>query len=266
MIRAEYIDHMGTDLSVVNAARVSFGAESAWLPSGAPSDYPGVVYQNINGRPVNLTKGDAGLIKFLARGCPSGKWEEALEYLATAAVEPEDYEAILKWAKNLPTHWTPFAQTAIKLREFVPVPIARQRFKHKIGFVENEISRRYVDATPTMFYPDGWRKAAPNVKQGSSDEFLNDILVNAAYDTRMRECVATYEMMIERGVCPEQARFVLPQAMMVEYVTTGNLYSFAEAYIKRSDAHAQKEIRDLAAHWDRIIRPLFPVSWSALVD
>ena len=30
MIKATYIDHMGSDLSVVNAARVSFGKKSEW--------------------------------------------------------------------------------------------------------------------------------------------------------------------------------------------------------------------------------------------
>src|SRR5210317_976172 len=32
MIEATYIDHMGSDLSVVNAARVSFGKKSDWVP------------------------------------------------------------------------------------------------------------------------------------------------------------------------------------------------------------------------------------------
>ena len=40
----ELIDHMGTDLSVVNAARVSFGKKH-----------------------TEMTKGDVGLINFLAK-------------------------------------------------------------------------------------------------------------------------------------------------------------------------------------------------------
>ena len=32
MIKVTYIDHMGSDLSVVNAARVSFGKKSDWMP------------------------------------------------------------------------------------------------------------------------------------------------------------------------------------------------------------------------------------------
>lgn len=54
--------------------------------------------------------------------------------------------------------------------------------------------------------------------------------------------------------------------MYTSYYVTGSLYAFARAYRLRADAHAQKEIRDLAAMWDSIIRPLYPVSWEALVS
>ena len=42
MIEATYIDHMGSDLSVVNAARVSFGKKSEWNPNyrDEPPLYP----------------------------------------------------------------------------------------------------------------------------------------------------------------------------------------------------------------------------------
>jgi thymidylate synthase (FAD) len=70
--------------------------------------------------------------------------------------------------------------------------------------------------------------------------------------------------MISSGVAPEQARMVLPQSMYTSYYVTGSLYAFARAYNLRSDPHAQKEIQDLAATWDEIMKTLFPVSWEAL--
>ena len=70
--------------------------------------------------------------------------------------------------------------------------------------------------------------------------------------------------MIEHGVAPEQARMVLPQSMLTTYWVTGSLYAWANAYIQRSDSHAQVEIQQLAAQWDTIIQPLFPESWKAL--
>lgn len=279
MIKAELIDHMGSDLTVANAARVSFDKESKWdtfEQHEKPTDRPVHPLGGTMWKALSLR--DQGLIRFLARGCESGKWEENLEELQERCWDEGYAESILKWAKNLPSHWTPFAHTAITLREHVPIPIARQRFKHKIGLVENEVSRRYVTAEPEFFMPDKWRAAAENVKQGSSEDSVESFvfhyqdgsfawcepseLVSLHYEDSLH----LYNEMIRGGICPEQARMVLPQGMMTTYWVTGSLYAFAQAYIARSDPHAQKEIRDLAAHWDRIIRPLFPVSWAALVD
>lgn len=70
--------------------------------------------------------------------------------------------------------------------------------------------------------------------------------------------------MIKDGVCPEQARFILPQGCEVNWVWTGSLYAYANFYNQRSDPHAQKKIQELADQVGKIISPLFPVSWGAL--
>jgi thymidylate synthase (FAD) len=72
--------------------------------------------------------------------------------------------------------------------------------------------------------------------------------------------------MITDGVCPEQARFVLPQGVEVSWMWTGNVFAFAQFCSKRSNPHAQKEIQDLAKMVSGIIEPLFPVSWKALTN
>lgn len=229
-IKAELIDHMGDDLRVVNAARVSFDKESEWLPSGSLNDYEEVVYQSIKGRSVNLSKRDAKLIR----------------YLATHG------------------HWTPFAHPQITLRETVPIFVARQRFKHMVGFVYNETSRRYVDDTPEFYMPDEWREAPVNAKQGSGGRHHQSSSWTMDAEEVNRTSLELYEWMIREGVAPEQARMVLPQSMMTSYYVTGSLAAFARAYNERIDPNAQKEIQLLAQEWDRTIRPLFPVSWDAL--
>lgn len=80
-----------------------------------------------------------------------------------------------KLIKYLATHghWTPFSHVMITMRETVPIFVARQRFKHMVGFTYNEVSRRYVDDTPEFYVPDAWRKRADNKKQGSSEETIN---------------------------------------------------------------------------------------------
>lgn len=230
-MRAQYVDHMGSDLSVVNAARVSFDKASEWAPSGSRNDYEGVIYQTAQGRPVNLKQTDARLIRYLARH----------------------------------DHWTPFAHTSVTLRMQAPVPIRTQCFKHKQGLVENEESRRYISSTPELYIPPVFRcKPEGSAKQGSAGEHPRSHEWRKEYRLAGEYAVKLYEDMIRDGVCPEQARFILPQGCEVNWIWTGNLYAFANFYLKRTDPHAQHEIRLLAQDVGSIIEPLFPVSWAAL--
>ena len=157
----------------------------------------------------------------------------------------------------------------ITLRETIPIFVARQRFKHTIGFSYNEVSRRYVDNMPEFYFPDEWRSKADNAKQGSGEEVV-DINTRSAmvddYHHAIQKCKWTYQQLLSKGVCPEQARMVLPQSMFTSYYVTGSLSAFARAYKLRIDKHAQKEIQVLADQWDAIIKDLYPVSWEALTD
>lgn len=206
------IDYMGSDLTVVNSARVSFSKVSSFQENGL------------------LSSTDSKLINYLAKH----------------------------------KHFTPFTHPQITLRETVPIFVARQRFKHVVGFTYNEISRRYVSDTPSLYIPEHFRSVAANVKQGSagihpkSDHWLDH------YKDAVNLCVARYEHMIADGVCPEQARMVLPQSMMTSYYVTGSLAAFARLYNQRSDSHAQVEVQELAKQIDAIIAPLYPISWGAL--
>lgn len=181
----------------------------------------------------------------------------------------EQNTRLIKYLANH-EHNAPFFHPQITLRETVPIFISRQRFKHSVGFAYSEVSRRYVDDTPEFYQPDVWRKRAENVKQGSSDEVYNDddrgIDLEARLSYIYNDIQDLYSDMIDVGIAPEQARMVLPQSMYTSYYVTGSLYAFARAYLLRADPHAQKEIRDVAAEWDRLIRPHYPVAWSALVD
>lgn len=230
-MRAQYVDHMGSDLSVVNAARVSFDKASEWALSGSRNDYEGVIYQTAQGSPVNLKQADARLIRYLAKH----------------------------------DHWTPFAHTSVSLRMQAPVPIRTQCFKHKQGLVENEESRRYISSTPELYIPSVFRsKPEGSAKQGSAGEHPRSHEWRQEYRKAGEFAIRLYEDMIRDGVCPEQARFILPQGCEVNWIWTGNIYAFANFYLKRTDPHAQYEIQLLAEDVGNLIEPLFPVSWAAL--
>lgn len=253
-MEVDLIDYMGNDLTVVNAARVSFDNESDW-------EYD---YEMIDGH-VRET-GDRKL---------SARDEKLIKYLATHG------------------HWTPFSHPQVTLRETVPIFVARQRFKHMIGFTYNEVSRRYVSDEPEFYTPDEWRGSPENKKQGSSDKIITHLnneciyiratekfemggvggwildktsdlptLIAEHYDNSLQ----LYNEMINSGVAPEQARMVLPQSMYTSYYVTGSLAAFARAYTLRSKEDAQKEIQFLAKKWDEILASYFPISWKYLTQ
>lgn len=133
----------------------------------------------------------------------------------------------------------------------LPFPIARQEFKHIVMATRNEVSRRYVDDKPSIFSVTEFRsRPEESIKQGSgevhpeSEEFIK------MYEDSCLLALSTYGTMIKRGVAPEQARMVLPQGAMTEYIVTGSLTMFKRLYNLRIDGHAQKEIQELAKQVD----------------
>ena len=118
--------------------------------------------------------------------------------------------------------------------------------------------------TPELFLPEFREKPQGNVKQGSGKRHENSFDFGRWYKREANKCIELYEKLIDRGVAPEQARLILPQGVMTEWVWTGSLLAFARFYNLRIDPHAQKEIQDLAHMVGDIIEPLYPVSWAAL--
>lgn len=220
----DLIDVMGSDLTVANAARVSFNKESEW--------------------DTELNWLDKTTEKIL-----SAKDKKLIAYLAKHK------------------HWTPFAHPQITVRIKAPIFIRTQLFKHKVGFVENEVSRRYVTDTPEFYIPR-WRSSPTSgAKQGSTDFILDSVVedkLNTEYNMVIEGALKTYENLLEQGVAPEQARSVLPQGAYTEWWWTGSLAGFARVYTQRSEAHAQWEVRKFAETIGQLIEPFFPVSWQAL--
>ena len=87
----------------------------------------------------------------------------------------------------------------------------------------------------------------------------------SSYEEYLAEVSAIYARMIDGEVAPEQARAVLPVSHMTTFVWTGSLLGYIQMLQLRLDAHSQKEIRDLAQMIAEVIKPLFPVSYAALM-
>lgn len=224
------IDSCGSDLSVVNAARVSFEKESEW----EFGDANGIGWKE-------LSQKDQKLISYLARH----------------------------------KHTSPFNHCFASFRVKAPIFVARQLVKHKF-LPWNEVSRRYVDSEPEFYIPEVWRKRAENVKQGSSEDTIEHLTryygkggkhgSDMPFDDAVAMCLEAYEWMLEVGVCPEQARMVLPQNTMTEWIWSGTLGAWADMCKLRLDPHAQKETREVAEQISGFMEDEFPVSWKALLE
>lgn len=166
---------------------------------------------------------------------------------------------------------TPFGHCMITFIFRMPICIARQWFRHTVGLVRNEMSRRYVDDPPEFMEPIGLRKRAPRLKQGSLDETVKEIPYVEFGEKRLTgdDLVALssayYDALIDAGVAPEVARFYLPQGTLTEFWETGSLAAYARIVKLRLDDHAQLEVRRYAELVSREIEKIFPISWQALM-
>lgn len=231
-IAVEYIDHFGSDLNIVNAARVSFHKESNWEIGEFTLEGGGHM-------PKRLKDADARLIRYLAKH----------------------------------KHFSPFNHAFLSVRVKAPIFVARQLVKHEY-MPWNEVSRRYVDSDPEFYVPQQYRIKADNVKQGSSttttEVFINpwggeECKINDVHRQHIDACYTLYRSLIEQGICPEQARMVLSQNTMTEWIWSGSLKAFAKMLKLRLDPHTQYETRLVAERIEPIVRERFPVSLEALL-
>jgi thymidylate synthase (FAD) len=161
-------------------------------------------------------------------------------------------------------HWAPFGHPQASFHVKAPVFVRTQCFKHKVGFVESEVSRRYVDGPPEIYDPGNWRVRATDKKQGSGRGIVCSPAVFLAYEEAIARALDAYAVMIELGVAPEQARMVLPQSMMTEWRWTGSLAAWARFCHLRLAPDAQDETRQVALQVASKMAELFPISWAAL--
>lgn len=160
-------------------------------------------------------------------------------------------------------HELPFAHTAVTLRVKAPIPQRTQCFKSKVGFCENEESRRYISTEPELFVPE-FREAVKDKKQGSGSTHTYNEEWRGFYERMIQNNIEMYGLMIKAGICPEQARYVLPQGVMVNWIWTGSLLAYARFYNLRSKPDSQAETRLIADMVGGYMSSLYPVSWTAL--
>ena len=221
----ELVDHLGSDLSVVNSARVSFGKHKE-----------------------EVDEKDKKLIKYLIKH----KHTSTLEHCAAT------------------------------FRFKVPLFISIQHMRHRT-WSYNEISRRYTDFNIEFYEPKAFRKQSESNRQASVDELIDPEVGDYLYDDGFlfkctpcededMHCLVQayhemsldiYNMMIDKGICREQARGVLPQSMYTEYYATANLNNILKFVDLRIHEGAQWEIQQVAKAVLDITEALFPITVGA---
>lgn len=125
-MRVELLDHMGDDLTVINAARVSFSRKSDWAYLCAHCGYE----------------------------CSPGDYCSCSETAAGPvhrAMRMKDKDLLDRLARE--GHWSPFAHPQLSFRIKVPIYVARQLIRHHVGLIWNEMSRRYTQSNISFFWP-----------------------------------------------------------------------------------------------------------------
>lgn len=208
----ELLEIFGSDLTVVNAARVSFAKESK-----------------------QFDKRDEKLLSYLARH----------------------------------HHVSPFFHPQARFRMKMPIFVAREWFRHTVGFARNEVSRRYVDSPPECWIPpaESIRARDPKAKQGSRPNPVeNSDIAHRIMANTINDALEAYDRLLSHGVAPEVARAILPQSMYTEFIETASLAAYARLCALRLDPTAQKEIQEYARMISVHMEKAFPASWKALAE
>ena len=213
----ELVASMGTDLTIVNSARVSFGKHKE-----------------------ELDDKDKKLIHYLVRH----------------------------------KHTSTFEHNLVTFRMKVPLYVRSQHHRHRT-WSYNEISRRYTDFNLEFYEPRKFRTQHKSNRQASNEgELINPdmkydavpFLASNAVHNHHLNSLRLFNRLIDKGICREQARGVLPQNMYTEYYGTVNLSNLLKFIDLRTHEGAQWEIQKLAEGMLDIATDLWPVAVKAYRD
>lgn len=212
-----YVQHMGSDLTVVNSARVSFGKHKEQLDNK-----------------------DKKLIRYL------------IKHRHTSTLE----------------------HNQVTFRFKVPLFVRSQHHRHRT-WSYNEISRRYTDENLEWYLPKKFRTQHKSNRQASNSDDLVDpqayptmslMRVSELLEYKTNECFQTYETLLDRGVCREQARMILPQNLYTEYYGSCNLNNLLKFIDLRTHEGAQWEIQKVAEACQEIAETLWPETIKAYIE
>ena len=173
-------------------------------------------------------------------------------------------------------HTSPFEHCSITFRFVVPLFIRSQHHRHRT-WSYNEISRRYTSIDLQFYEPLEFRTQHKSNRQASNNKLINPEIgssskgivpstpytaCNAVRDHHARS-IQLYNQLLEKDICREQARGVLPQNLYTQYYGTVDIHNLLKFIDLRTHEGAQWEIQQVAKACLEIVKHHFPITVQA---
>lgn len=163
-------------------------------------------------------------------------------------------------------HTSPFEQVVFTFHLKMPIFVARQWVRHRMGRM-NEVSGRYSIMKDEFYVPENSciSKQSTNNKQGRGEVFEEQQAkeFQAEFIEGQQKAYEVYKGMVEKGIAREIARINLPLALYTEFYWQMDLHNLFHFLKLRLDSHAQYEIRLYAKKILEIIKTVCPMAVSS---
>jgi len=222
--KVEYLSHNGTDLTIVNSARVSFGVEKEELDAR-----------------------DKRLIKYLIKHRHTSTLEHnnlTLRFTVPLFVRSQHHRH-RTWSYNEISR----RYTDVDLQFYEPKSF---RTQHK--------SNRQASNAEELINPVMNPEDENHPKFG---EWIHSTTASELVAAHNADSLVLFNQLIEAGVCREQARGVLPQNLYTTYWGSVNLNNLLKFIDLRIHEGAQWEIQKVAEACLEIATDLFPETVGA---
>ena len=221
------VDALGTDLTVVNSARVSFGK-----------------------RKTELDDADKKLIRYLAKHqhwSPFRHVQLQFHCKVPEFVARQWYKHVVGVAYSEQAHvdhaWNEISMRYVDAGDF---DVYTPGFGGQLGFRKQSPSNRQASMDERVDDPD------------------NELL--GAYRKHCEESLSLYSKLVEQGVAKEQARGLLPLSIYTEFYWTASLQAVVNFIRLRQHEGAQYEIRCYADALEELVKTVVPVSYDYLLN
>tara|TARA_B100001996_G_scaffold266690_1_gene208328 strand:+ start:4367 stop:5200 length:834 start_codon:yes stop_codon:yes gene_type:complete len=164
-------------------------------------------------------------------------------------------------------HTSPFEMCEVKFHIKLPIFIMRQLVRHRTANL-NEYSGRYSVMSNEFYLPQGdyLAKQSTTNNQGRGEEHESKGALQYEFNRVYDNAMIAYQNLLDEDLAREVSRAILPVANYTECIWKIDLHNFFHFVKLRSDAHAQREIRDYSDAMYGLVKPHFPICCEAFED